>query len=162
MQVDLGSLQDTVPTDTIVVLREGWGLFRNRSSGEVLVRLTYKAYVEDEEDDKAASDALDIDISDDDESSDTDEPNGVYEESENDGVKATGKESFMDVLAALIVSEEFLGIVASDALNTKLQNDPTISTSSGTTNSRSRDTAIDNKPTVSSNGSGGLAGNIAV
>lgn len=126
------------------------------------MRLTYKAYVEDEEDDKAASNALDIDISDDDESSDTDEPNGAYEESENDTVKATGKESFMDVLAALIVSEEFLGIVASDALNTKLQNDATLSTSSGTTNSRSRDTATDNKPTVSSNGAGGLAGNIAV
>ncbi|KAL0539166.1 hypothetical protein IC582_023346 [Cucumis melo] len=156
-EVDLGSLQDTVPTDTIVVLGGGWGFFRNRSSGEVLVRLTYKAYVEDEEDDKAASNALDIDISDDDESSDTDEPNGAYEESENDTVKATGKESFMDVLAALIVSEEFLGIVASDALNTKLQNDATLSTSSGTTNSRSRDTATDNKPTVSSNGAGGLA-----
>lgn len=112
IQVDIGSLQDTVPTDRIVVLGGGWGLFRNRSSGEVLVRLTYKAYVEDEEDDKAASNALDIDISDDDESSDSDEPNGAYEESEN--------ESFMDVLAALIVSEEFQGIVASDALNTKL------------------------------------------
>lgn len=118
------------------------------------MRLTYKAYVEDEEDDKAASNALDIDISDDDESSDSDEPNGAYEESEN--------ESFMDVLAALIVSEEFQGIVASDALNTKLQNDATISNSSGTTKSRSRDAATDNKPTVSSNGAGGLAGNIAV
>lgn len=154
IQVDIGSLQDTVPTDRIVVLGGGWGLFRNRSSGEVLVRLTYKAYVEDEEDDKAASNALDIDISDDDESSDSDEPNGAYEESEN--------ESFMDVLAALIVSEEFQGIVASDALNTKLQNDATISNSSGTTKSRSRDAATDNKPTVSSNGAGGLAGNIAV
>lgn len=148
-EVDIGSLQDTVPTDRIVVLGGGWGLFRNRSSGEVLVRLTYKAYVEDEEDDKAASNALDIDISDDDESSDSDEPNGAYEESEN--------ESFMDVLAALIVSEEFQGIVASDALNTKLQNDATISNSSGTTKSRSRDAATDNKPTVSSNGAGGLA-----
>ena len=164
IQVDLGSLQDTVPTDRIVVLGGGWGLFRNRSSGEILVRLTYKAYVEDEEDDKAALDALDTDISDD-ESSDSDEPdepNGAYDEGENDAAKETDKESFMDVLAALIVSEEFQGIVASDTLNTKLQNDATTSSSIGTTRSRSRDVVTDNKPAVSGVGDRGLAGNIVV
>ncbi|KAG6601632.1 Extended synaptotagmin-1, partial [Cucurbita argyrosperma subsp. sororia] len=158
-EVDLGSLQDTVPTDRIVVLGGGWGLFRNRSSGEILVRLTYKAYVEDEEDDKAALDALDTDISDD-ESSDSDEPdepNGAYDEGENDAAKETDKESFMDVLAALIVSEEFQGIVASDTLNTKLQNDATTSSSIGTTRSRSRDVVTDNKPAVSGVGDRGLA-----
>lgn len=153
-EVDLGSLQDTVPTDRIFVLRGGWGLFRNRSSGEILLRLTYKAYVEDEEDEKAASDALDIDISDD-ESSDSDEPNG--EEGEEDVAKGSDKESFMDVLAALIVSEEFQGIVASDILNTKLQNDATTSTSTGATWSRSREAVTDTKPTVSSVGTRGLA-----
>ncbi|XP_022967060.1 tricalbin-3-like [Cucurbita maxima] len=139
-EVDLGSLQDTVPTDRIVVLRGGWGLFRNRSSGEILLRLTYKAYVEDEEDDKAASD---------DEFSDSDEPepNGAYE-GETNAAKEHGKEPFMDVLAALIVSEEFQGIVASDLLNSKLQNDAT-STSMGTTRSRSGDADSDTKPTVS-------------
>lgn len=159
IQVDLGSLQDTVPTDRIVVLGGGWGLFRNRSSGEILLRLTYKAYVEDEEDEKAASDALDIDISDD-EASDSDEPNG--EEGEKDAAKETDKESFMDVLAALIVSEEFQGIVASDILNTKLQNDATTSSNTVASRSRSRDAVTDTKPTVSGVGTGGLAGNIVV
>ena len=153
IQVDLGSLQDTVPTDRIVVLRGGWGFFRNRSSGEILLRLTYKAYVEDEEDDKAASD---------DEFSDSDEPepNGTYER-ETNAAKEHGKEPFMDVLAALIVSEEFQGIVASDLLNSKLQNDAT-STSMGATRSRSGDADSDTKPTVSGVKTRRFAGNFVV
>ncbi|XP_061342125.1 tricalbin-3 isoform X2 [Gastrolobium bilobum] len=122
-EVDLGSLKDTVPTDRIVVLQGGWGFFGRGSSGEILVRLTYKAYVEDEEDDKAEVDSIDIDASDD-ELSDSEEANVTDEKNVRDSMYETDKESFMDVLAALIVSEEFQGIVASEAGFTKpLDND---------------------------------------
>ncbi|KAK8993663.1 hypothetical protein V6N11_007889 [Hibiscus sabdariffa] len=112
-EVDLGPLQDTVPTDKIVVLQGGWGVFRKRSAGEVLLRLTYKAYVEDEEDDTTVAGSVDSDASDD-ELSDSDEPNVAYERGVKQFTDDTNKESFMDVLAALIVSEEFQGIVSSD------------------------------------------------
>ncbi|KAG0497820.1 hypothetical protein HPP92_002511 [Vanilla planifolia] len=49
--VELETLQDTVPSDRVVTLQGGWGLFGRQSSGEILLRLTYRAYVEDEEDD---------------------------------------------------------------------------------------------------------------
>ncbi|KHN45827.1 Extended synaptotagmin-1 [Glycine soja] len=111
-EVDLGSLKDTVPTDRIVVLQGGWGFLGKRSSGEILLRLTYKAYVEDEEDDKTEVYAIYTDVSDD-ELSDS-EVNGTNEKDERDSAYETDKESFMDVLAALIVSEEFQGIVASE------------------------------------------------
>ncbi|GFZ15732.1 calcium-dependent lipid-binding (CaLB domain) family protein [Actinidia rufa] len=117
-EVDLGSLKDTVPTDRIVVLRGGWGLFRKGSSGEILLRLTYKAYVEDEEDERAEEKFLDTDASDD-ELFDTDESDGTYERQVRDSSNGVDKESFMDVLAALIVSEEFQGIVASETGNIK-------------------------------------------
>ena len=113
MQVDLASLKDTVPTDRIVVLQGGWGLFRRGSSGEILVRLTYKAYVEDEEDDKTEGESMDTDVSDD-EMSDSEEVNPTFEQRLRGMSNGTDKESFMDVLAALIVSEEFQGIVASE------------------------------------------------
>ncbi|KAK2381437.1 Calcium-dependent lipid-binding (CaLB domain) family protein [Trifolium repens] len=116
-EVDLGSLQDTVPTDRIVVLQGGWGFLRKGSSGEILLRLTYKAYVEDEEDDKTEEDSIDIDVSDD-ELSDTEEANDT-DNAVRDSADQTDKESFMDVLAAIIVSEEFQGIVASEAGYTK-------------------------------------------
>ncbi|KAE8716124.1 Calcium-dependent lipid-binding (CaLB domain) family protein isoform 2 [Hibiscus syriacus] len=109
-EVDLGPLQDTVPT---VVLQGGWGVFRKRSAGEVLLRLTYKAYVEDEEDDTSVAGSVDTDASDD-ELSDSDEPNVTYEQGLKQITDETDKESFMDVLAALIVSEEFQGIVSSE------------------------------------------------
>ncbi|WCJ28561.1 Calcium-dependent lipid-binding (CaLB domain) family protein [Euphorbia peplus] len=112
-QVDISSLQDTVPTDRIVVLRGGWGLFGKGSSGEILLRLTYKAYVEDEDDDKAAMKSIDTDASDD-ELSDADEPNAPFVSRAKDAMSNSDKESFIDVLAALIVSEEFQGIVASE------------------------------------------------
>ncbi|MBA0815491.1 hypothetical protein Gohar_000259 [Gossypium harknessii] len=118
-EVDLGSLQDTVPTDKIVVLRGGWGVFRKRSRGEILLRLTYKAYVEDEEDDTTATESISADFSDD-ELSDIDESNGTYEQGINLNTDETNKESFMDVLAALIVSEEFQGIVSSEPLSKNL------------------------------------------
>ncbi|KAH7515306.1 hypothetical protein FEM48_Zijuj10G0012700 [Ziziphus jujuba var. spinosa] len=114
-EVDLGSLQDTVPTDKIVVLQRGWGLFRKSSYGEILLRLTYKAYVEDEEDDKAEAESTDIDALD----SDDDLPDSYVKE-ETEYSKEADKESFMDVLAALIVSEEFRGIVASETGTTKI------------------------------------------
>ncbi|XVF85635.1 hypothetical protein PTKIN_Ptkin17bG0132200 [Pterospermum kingtungense] len=112
-EVDLGTLQDTVPTDKIVTLEGGWGVFRNRSAGEILLRLTYKAYVEDEEDDTTVAGSVDTDASDD-ELSDSEESNVTYEQGVKQYTDATDKESFMDVLAALIVSEEFQGIVSSE------------------------------------------------
>lgn len=117
-EVDLGSLQDTVPTDRIVALQGGWGFLRKGSSGEILLRLTYKAYVEDEEDDKTEEDSIDIDVSDD-ELSDTEEANVTDKMGIRDSAYQTDKESFMDVLAAIIVSEEFQGIVASETGFTK-------------------------------------------
>ncbi|XP_022733096.1 synaptotagmin-2-like [Durio zibethinus] len=112
-EVDLVTLQDTVPTDEVVVLEGGWGVFGKRSSGEILLRLTYKAYVEDEEDDTTVAGSVDTDASDD-ELSDSDESNVIYEQGVKQYTEETDKESFMDVLAALIVSEEFQGIVSSE------------------------------------------------
>ncbi|KAJ6909987.1 tricalbin-3-like [Populus alba x Populus x berolinensis] len=121
-EVDLGSLQDTVPTDKIVALQGGWGLFRKASSGEILLRLTYKAYVEDEDDDEYEVEPVYTGASDD-ELSDSDDSNAIYEPSRRDSSNERDKESFMDVLAALIVSEEFQGIVASETGNSKLSID---------------------------------------
>ncbi|KAF7827412.1 tricalbin-3 [Senna tora] len=121
-EVDLGSLQDTVPTDRIVILQGGWGFLGKGSSGEILLRLTYKAYVEDEEDDKTAVDSIDTDVSDD-ELSDSEEASATYEKDERDAMNMTERETFMDVLAALIVSEEFQGIVASETGYSKALDD---------------------------------------
>lgn len=156
-QVDLGSLQDTVPTDRIVALRGGWGVLRNGFTGELLLRLTYKAYVEDEEDDTTGVESMDTDASDD-ELSDSDELDASYEAGEIDSSNGTDKESFMDVLAALIVSEEFQGIVASETGNNRLFDDIS---GTGTTISRSRappnaeSTALD-----SENASGGTSSHL--
>lgn len=116
-EVELGSLQDTVPTDRIIVLQGGWGLFGRGSSGEILLRLTYKAYVEDEEDDGVRMKSLESDLFDDE--TDSDEADGIYKQRASDLFGETDKESFMDVLSALLVSEEFQGIVASETV-TKL------------------------------------------
>ncbi|KAH7516386.1 hypothetical protein FEM48_Zijuj10G0129600 [Ziziphus jujuba var. spinosa] len=78
----------------------GWGLFRKSSYGEILLRLTYKAYVEDEEDDKAEAESTDIDALDCD-----DELPDSYVKEETEYSKEADKESFMDVLAALINQE---------------------------------------------------------
>ncbi|CAI9779163.1 unnamed protein product [Fraxinus pennsylvanica] len=118
-EVDLGSLKDTVPTDRIVVLRGGWTLFGKGTAGEILLRLTYKAYVEDEEDERTEKRSTDTDVSDD-EFSDVSDAS-TSEQSGKDNSIGTDAESFMDVLAALIVSEEFRGIVTSETANTKSQ-----------------------------------------
>ncbi|CAN1151085.1 SYT2 [Linum perenne] len=119
-EVGLVSLQDTVPTDRIVVLQGGWSPFGNGSAGELLLRLTYKAYVEDEEDDKIELKSVYTDMSDDE--AESDEPEAaVFEPTTSSN--GTDKESFMDVLAALIVSEEFQGIVASEAGYNRVSDD---------------------------------------
>jgi hypothetical protein len=105
-----------------VVLQGGWGLFGKGSCGEILLRLTYKAYVEDEEDDRPKEDFIDVDASDD-ELFDSDQSNVEYEKGQRDSSNETDEDSFMDVLAALIVSEEFRGIVASETGNTKRLDD---------------------------------------
>lgn len=107
-EIELSSLKDTVPTDKIVALRGGWGFFRRQTAGEILLRLTYKAYVEDEEDD-GVMELVDSDLSDD-EILDYEQASDPYGESKIE----KERESFMDVLAALLVSEEFQGIVASE------------------------------------------------
>ncbi|XP_015689259.1 synaptotagmin-2 [Oryza brachyantha] len=106
-EVELGSLKDTVPTDKIVTLYGGWGLFGRRSKGEVLLRLTYKAYVEDEEDEGvknefAAGYVSDEDVLD------------YVQDGPSTDMNGKERETFMDLLAALLVSEEFQGIVSSE------------------------------------------------
>lgn len=133
-------------------MQGGWGLFKKGSSGEILLRLTYKAYVEDEEDDRPEEDSIDVDASDD-ELSDYDQSNVEYEKGERDSSNETDKESFMDVLAALIVSEEFQGIVASEAGNTKRLDD--VSTT-GSTIPRSRGLNAESIPSNSIDGSRGV------
>lgn len=93
-------------------------MFGKGSSGEILLRLTYKVYVEDEEDDKRNAKAIIADASDD-EMSDSEEPSSFVQ---NDKIPSDdfGQESFMNVLSALILSEEFQGIVSSEAGNNKL------------------------------------------
>ncbi|KAK0574827.1 hypothetical protein LWI29_029732 [Acer saccharum] len=150
-EVDLGSLQDTVPTDRIITLRRGWGFYSKGSSGELLLRLTYKAYVEDEEDDATGAESIDTDASDD-ELSDSDESDASYEAGERDSSNVTDKESFMDVLAALIISEEFQGIVASESGSNKHFDDVS---STGSTNLRSRGPNAESTPSNSDEGSGG-------
>uniref|UniRef100_A0A0A9DCP4 C2 domain-containing protein n=1 Tax=Arundo donax TaxID=35708 RepID=A0A0A9DCP4_ARUDO len=107
-EVELGSLKDTVPTDKIVTLYGGWGLFGRRTAGEVLLRLTYKAYVEDEEDEGVKTELAGGCVSDED----------VLDYAQsgiscNDSVSKE-RETFMDLLAALLVSEEFQGILSSE------------------------------------------------
>ncbi|GAV88918.1 C2 domain-containing protein/DUF2404 domain-containing protein [Cephalotus follicularis] len=148
-EVDLRSLQDTVPTDRIVVLQGGWGLFRKGSSGEVLLRLTYKAYVEDEEDDTTEVESIDTDASDD-ELSDSDELNATYKQGEKGASNDTDKDSFMDVLAALIVSEEFQGIVASETGSSNVFDDVS---SIGSARLGSRGLNAESMPSVPSEGS---------
>ncbi|KAK4371217.1 hypothetical protein RND71_010692 [Anisodus tanguticus] len=146
-EVDLGSLEDTVPTDVVVVLR-GWGLLGPRPVGEISLRLTYKAYVEDEEDERIEARSKDLDASDD-ELSDFDERDtAVYEQLGKSVSSGADKESFMDLLAALIVSEEFQGIVASETGYTKSVDDfkTRVSTSRQRTSARSVQQTSDTPP----------------
>ncbi|KAF1899159.1 hypothetical protein Lal_00019281 [Lupinus albus] len=116
-EVDLGSLEDTVPADRMVVLQGGWGILRKDSAGEVLLRLTYKAYVEDDEDDENDEDAIDVDASDD-KLSDSEEAHATDKKNEGENMHLNNK-SIMDILAALVVSEEFQGIVKYETGSTK-------------------------------------------
>ncbi|KAJ8498942.1 hypothetical protein OPV22_009494 [Ensete ventricosum] len=116
-EVELGMLQDTVPTDKIVALQGGWSSFGKQLSGELLLRLTYKAYVEDE--DGTGKELVDSDAFDD-ESTEYEQADESYEQSFSDYSIGGERESFMDVLAALLVSEEFLGIVSSEAGSSKV------------------------------------------
>lgn len=152
-EIDLGSLQDTVPTDKIVALRGGFGLFRKGSSGEILLRMTYKAYVEDEEDERTEAESIDVDTSDD-ELFDSDQPEFTYEKG-GDYSNKTDKESFMNVLAALIVSEEFQGIVSSETGNTKVWDDVS---STGSTIPRPRGLNAESIPSNSIDDSEGSRG----
>ncbi|GMP92420.1 hypothetical protein CsSME_00042655 [Camellia sinensis var. sinensis] len=154
-EVDLGPLKDTVPTDRIVVLRGGWGLFRTGSSGEILLRLTYKAYVEDEEDERTEEESLDTDASDD-ELFDSDEADGTYKQRIRDSSDGVDKESLMDVLAALIVSEEFQGIVASETGTTKFLDDAKSTLSTRLSSRGVNDESSPSNPDNASEGSGGI------
>ncbi|KAL1565401.1 tricalbin-3-like [Salvia divinorum] len=121
-EIDLGSLKDTVPADRIVVLRGGWTPFGNGSTGEILLRLTYKAYVEDEEDERSNKVLTNTEASQND-LSDSGKPDLAIPKRVEEYVIATDTESFMNDLAALLVSEEFQGIVASDTTNNKSPDD---------------------------------------
>lgn len=73
----------------------------------MLLRLTYKAYVEDEEEEKVVPASEIGYLESDDDMSELDYSKG--------GVTDRERESFMDLLAALLVSEEFQGIVSSES-----------------------------------------------
>ncbi|CAL5056605.1 unnamed protein product [Urochloa decumbens] len=142
-EVELGSLKDTVPTDKIVTLYGGWGFFGKRAAGEVLLRLTYKAYVEDEEDEAVRSEFGGGYVSDED----------VLDYVPGDMSKGSDflgkeRETFMDLLAALLVSEEFQGIVSSETGSSR---DPEqASSGSGGSADRVVSPATANAETVSS------------
>ncbi|XP_047971554.1 tricalbin-3-like [Salvia hispanica] len=121
-EIDLGSLKDTVPADRIVVLRGGWTPFGDGSTGEILLRLTYKAYVEDEEDERSNKVLANTEASQNN-LSDSDEPDFAIPKRAEEYVVATDTESFMNDLAALLVSEKFRGIVASDTTNNRSPDD---------------------------------------
>lgn len=112
-------------------MQGGWKPFGDRFAGEILLRLTYKGYVEDDEDEAMAAKLMDTDVSDD-EMFDSDDMYATYEQQKRNSPNGTDKETFMDVLAALLVSEEFQGIVASETVNTRSSDDvtTTVSTSS--------------------------------
>ncbi|KAG6557281.1 hypothetical protein Mapa_001208 [Marchantia paleacea] len=48
VDIDLTTLQDTVPVDRKLVLKSGWGPLPKRFAGECILRLTYKAYIDEE------------------------------------------------------------------------------------------------------------------
>lgn len=117
-----------MPTDRIVALQGGWRPFGDRFAGEILLRLTYKGYVEDDEDEATAAKLMDTDVSDD-EMFDSDDMYATYEQPKRESSNEIDKETFMDVLAALLVSEEFQGIVASETGNARFSDDVTTSVS---------------------------------
>ncbi|KAL5983096.1 hypothetical protein ACLOJK_017177 [Asimina triloba] len=133
-EVMLSSLQDTVPLDKVVILQGGWGVFRKGASGEILLRLTYKAYVEDEEDYKLQTNPSNGELSDD-ESMKSDQFVGTYKQDQQHHTDEIERESFMDVLETFHLSDEFQGIVASETGNTKSSK---VTTSSATISPNNR------------------------
>lgn len=103
-QVDLGILKDIVFIDKIVVLIGGWNLFRRGNFGEIFFRLTYKVYVEDEEEEGIKVYVVEI-LEDD--VFDFDEVDFFYKQKLEVFMREIDKESFMDVFVVLFVSEEF-------------------------------------------------------
>lgn len=133
-------------------------MFKKQPSGEILLRLTYKAYVEDEEDEVSGMKFVDTDASDDE--LDGDLISSTSEQSQIDGSGETERESFMDVLAALLVSEEFQGIVASDTSNFKVfegSKSPTTTRPRTPLGSNTDNSLLENENTA-----GGFIGNEAV
>ncbi|KAH7301540.1 hypothetical protein KP509_23G031200 [Ceratopteris richardii] len=59
-EVDLSPLQDTVPVDQVVRLKGSWGPLKKRFVGELMLRLTYTAYVEEDEDEDEAENENDF------------------------------------------------------------------------------------------------------
>lgn len=55
-QIPIDDLQDTVPVDKVLTLRNDRWFFLGRNAGELLVRLTYKAYVAEEEEEAGVGD----------------------------------------------------------------------------------------------------------
>lgn len=55
-QIPLDDLQDTVPVDKVLTLRNDRWFFLGRNAGELLLRLTYKAYVAEEEEEAGVGD----------------------------------------------------------------------------------------------------------
>ncbi|PKA65187.1 Synaptotagmin-3 [Apostasia shenzhenica] len=146
-EVELGSLQDTVPSDRIIILEGGWSLFGKKKSGELLLRLTYKAYVEDEEDDGIGIE-VESDLSDD-VVLDYDAISSISGENSGSANYGMERESFMDVLAALLVSEKFRGIVASETSYSKADELNNV----GSMTSRDGDPIADNTPLKTLNAS---------
>ena len=55
-QIPLDDLQDTVPVDKVLTLRNDRWFFLGRNAGELVIRLTYKAYVAEEEEEPGVGD----------------------------------------------------------------------------------------------------------
>ena len=96
-----------MPADTVISLQRGWGLFRKGSSGKILLRLTYKAYVEDEEDDPHKMVLMDADSSDNDNNDEDDDDSDGSDKPDTSRESGEGPEPMMELLAALLLSHEF-------------------------------------------------------
>jgi len=56
VQIPIDDLQDTVPVDKVLTLRNDRWFFLGRNAGELMLRLTYKAYVAEEEEEAGVGD----------------------------------------------------------------------------------------------------------
>lgn len=112
--------------------------------------MTYKAYVEDEEDERSEKLSTDTEASDD-ELSDSDESSVPISK---EYIMASDKESFMDDLAALLVSEEFRGIVATETTN----NTKSVDAETNTSASEPKDSNVGPTQPISATDSGSSQG----